>query len=334
MKTRIALWTLLGMALTLPPAALISAEQTRRNGAARRGPSPRLLRPAAPAGARCVAAHSTTPALYACLQRTPVPGDAAVGWKEVDIGVVPASASDAGGYADAAAQDDFCANTYCWIATVYDQSGHKNDLIQAPRGGTGSPTAMGGFNSVPIADMAPVTVMGHKAYGIFIEPGMGLRDDNPHGTAVDDQAEGQYWVVNGHHFNGGCCFDYGNAEIDSRDDDAGTMETAYFGNANNWYHGPPPGPWIMTDQEKIWWVASLIRPNNKNCDLPIIKWRFVTGMADGEPHHWRSMGGDAQTGELTTMFDGKHRSGSRSNARPTVMEHRAVAASSNRSQRF
>ena len=69
------------------------------------------------------------------------------------------------------------------------------------------------------------------------------------GTAVDDQAEGQYWVINGQHYNSGCCFDYGNAEIDSRDDGNGTMETTYYGNATAWYRGPAPGPWIMTDQE-------------------------------------------------------------------------------------
>src|SRR4029077_11027694 len=33
-------------------------------------------------------------------------------------------------------------------------------------------------------------------------------------------------------------------------------------------------------------------------------WRFVTATADGEPHHWRSMGGDAQQGDLKVMFDG------------------------------
>jgi hypothetical protein len=97
--------------------------------------------------------------------------------------------------------------------------------------------------------MAPITIMGHKAYGVFIAPGMGLRQNDAKGTAVDDQAEGQYWVINGLHFNNGCCFDYGNAEIDSRDDGNGTMETSYFGNATAWYHGNPPGPWIMTDQE-------------------------------------------------------------------------------------
>src|ERR1041385_5643244 len=199
----------------------------------------------------CVAAHSTTRALYASYNGPLYQVLRQSDGKTLDIGVVQASASlipDPGGYANAAAQDAFCANTYCWIAKIYDQSPKHNDLIQAPRGGFSGP-AMGGFNNLPIADMAPITIMGHKTYGVFIAPGMGLRQNDVKGTAVDDQAEGQYWVISGHHYNSGCCFDYGNAEIDSRDDDNGTMETMYYGNAGAWYHGNPPGPWIMTDQE-------------------------------------------------------------------------------------
>jgi len=216
---------------------------------------------------------------------------------------VASASPDGGGYADAAAQDRFCANTYCWITTIYDQSGKHNDLTQAPRGGFSGP-ALGGFNNVPLADMAPITIMGHKVYGVFIEPGMGLRVDDAKGTAVDDQPEGQYWVINGRHFNSGCCFDYGNAEIDSRDDDNGTMETAYFGDAPWWYHGNPPGPWVMTDQENN--LVGCVNPDgSKLCvNLPNISWRFVTAMAKGEPHHWTSLGGDAQRGDLSVMFDG------------------------------
>jgi len=224
--------------------------------------------------------------------------------KTLDIGVVRPGKGDPGGYADAAAQDKFCADTYCWITILYDQSGKGNHLTQAPRGGFSGP-AMGGFNNLPIADMAPVTLMGHKVYGIFIEPGMGLRDDDPVGTAVDDQAEGQYWVINGLHYNSGCCFDYGNAETDSRDDGDGTMETTYFGNATAWYKGQAPGPWIMTDQENNLVGCVNPSPNDKYCpDLPSITWRFVTATADGEPHHWRTLGGDGQQGDLKVMFDG------------------------------
>ncbi|HEX6770896.1 MAG TPA: arabinofuranosidase catalytic domain-containing protein [Acidobacteriaceae bacterium] len=214
-----------------------------------------------------------------------------------------APVADPGGYADAASQDKFCGGTYCWISIIYDQSPKHNDLIQAPRGGFSGP-ALGGFNTLPIADMAPITIMGHKVYGVFIEPGMGLRQNNVKGTAVDDQAQGQYWVVSGKHFNAGCCFDYGNAEIDSRDDDNGTMETLYFGNATPWYSGAGNGPWIMTDQENNL-VGCVNDDGTKGCpNLPSIPWRFVTAIGKGEPHHWTSMGGDAQKGALSVMFDG------------------------------
>ncbi len=165
---------------------------------------------------------------------------------------------------------------------------------------------MGGFNNLPLADMAPITIMGHKAYGVFIEPGMGLRWNDAKGTAVDDQAEGQYWVINGHHYNSGCCFDYGNAETDSRDDGNGTMETTYYGNATAWYRGQRPRP-VDHDRpgEQPGGLRQRVPNGSKFCpDLPIITWRFVTATADGEPHHWRSMGGDAQKGDLKIMFDG------------------------------
>jgi non-reducing end alpha-L-arabinofuranosidase len=251
----------------------------------------------ASAGDACVAAHSTTRALYAAYDGPLYQVLRQSDGRKLDIGVTP------GGYADAPAQDKFCTGTYCWISIIYDQSPKHNDLTQAPRGGFSGPS-LGGFNNLPIADMAPVTIMGHKVYGVLIEPNMGLRHDDVRGTAVDDQAEGQYWVVSGKHYNAGCCFDYGNAEIDSRDDDNGTMETLYFGNATPWYSGSGHGPWIMTDQENNL-VGCVNQDGTKGCpNLPSIPWRFVTAIAKGEPHHWTSLGGDAQKGELSVMFDG------------------------------
>jgi hypothetical protein len=89
-----------------------------------------------------VAAHSTTRALYASyngpLYQVMRLSDHAVR----NIGVVQPSASpvrDPGGYADAAAQDAFCANTTCLIIKIYDQSGHGNNLTQAPHGGFSGP---------------------------------------------------------------------------------------------------------------------------------------------------------------------------------------------------
>jgi hypothetical protein len=297
MKTRIDCVRMLALALTVigTTLAMNAAAATPRP----KGPCDIY----AAAGDPCVAAHSTTRALYAAYNGPLYQVMRQTDGKTLDIGIVPPAGSDAGGYANAAAQDAFCANTYCWITIVYDQSSKHNDLIQAPRGAFSGP-AMGGFNNLPLADMAPITIMGHKAYGVFIAPGMGLRQNDAKGTAVDDQAEGQYWVINGQHYNSGCCFDYGNAEIDSRDDGNGTMETTYYGNAPYWYHGTPPGPWIMTDQENN--LVGCVNPDgSKLCaKLPNISWRFVTAMAKGEPHHWTTLGGDARQGALSVMFDG------------------------------
>ena len=258
----------------------------------------------AAAGNPCATAHSTTRALLAAYDGPLYQVMRQSDGKTMDVGVVAPTSKDPGGYADAAAQDPFCKDTYCWITVIYDQSGHENHLRQAPRGGFGGP-AMGGFNNLSLADWAPVQLNGHKVYGVFIAPGMGYRWNDAKGTAVDDQAEGQYWVINGHHYNSGCCFDYGNAETDSRDDGDGTMETTYYGNQPVWYHGDAPGPWIMTDQENNLVGCVNDDPNDKFCEgLESISWRFVTAFADGEPHHWRSMGGDAQNGGLKVYYDG------------------------------
>jgi hypothetical protein len=295
------------VAQAAPVAQAALAAQAAPAGQA---PPPRPQGPCdiyAAGGTPCVAAHSTTRALYASyngpLYQVMRLSDDAVR----NIGVTQPHAvpfPDPGGYADAAAQDAFCANTTCLITKIYDQSPNHNDLTQAPRGAFSGP-AMGGYDNFPVADMAPVTISGHKAYGVFIAPGMGLRDNSPAGTAVGDQPEGMYWVLDGHHFNDGCCFDYGNAEIDSHDDGNGTMETSYFGNATAWYHGTAPGPWVMTDQENN--LVGCVNPGStsKLCTgLPSITSRFVTAVAKGQPHQWASLGGDAQTGTLSTMFSG------------------------------
>ena len=306
MKTKIGCALLLSLVLAAVGASLTMAQQASTGNAVPQRPEGPCDLYAA-AGNPCAAAHSTTRALYAAYNGPLYQVLRQSDGKTLDIGVVPPSASpvaDAGGYANAAAQDKFCAGTYCWISIIYDQSPKHNHLTQAPRGGFAGP-ALGGFNNLPIADMAPITIMGHKVYGVFIEPGMGLRQNDVKGTAVDDQAEGEYWVVYGKHYNSGCCFDYGNAEIDSRDDDNGTMETLYFGNATPWFSGADHGPWIMTDQENN--LVGCVNPDgSKGCpNLPSIPWRFVTAMAKGEPHRWASLGGDAQKGALSVMFDGR-----------------------------
>ena len=256
------------------------------------------------AGTPCAAAHATTRALYASYNGPLYQVVRKSDGRTLKIGVVRPSAGDAGDYTNAAAQDAFCANTNCWISIVYDQSPKGNHVYQAPRGaflGQG----MGGYNNIPLADAAPVMVMGHKVYGIYIVPGMGLRLNDPKGTAVDDQGQGQYWVIDGTHFNSGCCFNYGNAEITSRDDGNGTMESTHYGNSTSWFHGQAPGPWAMTDQENNLVGCTNPGSDSKYCaNLPSLSFRFVTAIAKGKPGSWSSASGDAQKGALTLQYDG------------------------------
>src|SRR5689334_17205177 len=118
MKTRITLSLMLAAELTLLCAASTVAQTA---GVGRNVPR----RPQGPcdiyaaAGDPCVAAHSTTRALYASYNGPLYQIMRQSDGKTLDIGVVQASATDAGGYVNAAAQDTFCANTYCWITTLY-----------------------------------------------------------------------------------------------------------------------------------------------------------------------------------------------------------------------
>ena len=142
MKTKMNPALLLAIGLTFAASTLTTAQQ------ARAGSSSSASRPEGPcdiyaaAGDPCVAAHSTTRALYASYNGPLYQVMRQSDGKTLDIGVVQPVASpdpDPGGYADAAAQDRFCSNTYCWITSIYDQSPKHNNLTQAPRGGFGGP---------------------------------------------------------------------------------------------------------------------------------------------------------------------------------------------------
>ena len=202
-------------------------------------------------GLPCWSAHSTTRALSKTWDGPLYQVYRFSDGKLKDIPVVQPSPGDAGGYADAAVQDTFCANTSCEIQRVYDQSGEGNDLYRAPMGGdeTHAGALPGGNDNVPIADWAPVSIGGHKVYGIFSTNNMGLRNNDPSNVVMDDDPESIYWVIDGRHFASGCCYGYGNGEPDSRDNGNGTMEAMAFTISRNWHIGSGPGPWGMTDQE-------------------------------------------------------------------------------------
>src|SRR3989440_10364550 len=102
------------------------------------------------AGTPCVAAHSTTRALYGSYSWPLYQVRRASNGATTNI-----SPLSAGGVANAAAQDSFCAGTTCVITEIFDQSGHGNNLTQAPGGG-----AAGGPDNLANATAAPVSVGG------------------------------------------------------------------------------------------------------------------------------------------------------------------------------
>lgn len=282
------------LALVLAMAtAMLGGRATAGSGAAAAGSLPCDLYAAG--GTPCVAAHSTTRALYSAYNGRLYQVKRASDGSTRDIGVL-----GTGGYADAAAQDSFCAGTSCLITVIYDQSGRGNHLTQAPPGGFSGP-AEGGYDNLAEASAAPVTVGGHKAYGVFIAPGTGYRNNHTNGIATGDQPEGMYAILDGTHYNGGCCFDYGNAETNSRDNGNGTMEAIYFGNIKVWGYGTGNGPWVMADLEN-----GLFSGVNRgyNANDPSVSHRFLTAVVKGGPNRWAIRAGNAQSGGLSTYYDG------------------------------
>ncbi|WP_034272093.1 arabinofuranosidase catalytic domain-containing protein [Actinospica robiniae] len=242
-------------------------------------------------GTPCVAAHSTTRALYAAYN-----GNLYQVRRSSDNSTLNIGVTSAGGYANAAAQDSFCSGTTCVITEIYDQSGHGNNLTDAPAGG-----AAGGPDGLANATAAPTTLNGHKAYGVYIAAGDGYRDDSTSGIATGDNAESEYAVLDGTHYNGGCCFDYGNAETDAHDDGNGTMEAIYFGNIKVWGYGTGNGPWIMADMENG--LYSGVNAGY-NANDPTTSYRYTTAMIEGGANKWAILGGNAQSGGLATDYSG------------------------------
>ena len=245
----------------------------------------------AAAGTPCVAAHSTVRALFSAYNGNLYQVRRASDNATLNIGVLRA-----GGFANAAIQDSFCVNTNCVITIIYDQSGHGNNLTQAPGGG-----AAGGPDNLANANALPLTVSGHHVYGLYVAPGTGYRNDHTSGIATGDNAEGEYAIFDGTHSNSGCCFDYGNAETSNNDTGNGHMEAIYFGTSTGWGSGSGHGPWVMADLENG--LFSGVNAGYNSGDQSITS-HYVTAMVKGGANRWAIKAGNAQSGGLTTMYNG------------------------------
>jgi Alpha-L-arabinofuranosidase B, catalytic. len=228
----------------------------------------------------CVAAISTTRALYKSYTGPLYQVTRESDKKQAEIGVLR------NGYADAAKQDKFCANTTCTITRLYDQTPNHNDMTLAPKGGAAHGPGPNGQDIAAVANALPATIDGHKVYGIAISPGMGYRNDKPAQTAVNGQPEGVYMVTSALHLNAKCCFDFGNAETNDLDNKAGHMDAI-----NIMCHGNPCSPDAGLDMEDGIYGHLKVPAGTM----------FVTdmGASDGQ-HRYAIYQGNAQTGDLTT----------------------------------
>ncbi len=228
----------------------------------------------------CVAAYSTTRALYSAYKGPLYEVTRRSDKISINIGLLP------DGYANAAKQNAFCAHTTCTITKIYDQSPNHNDLTPAPPGGAARGPGPNGYDIPAVANALPVTVAGHKVYGVAISPGMGYRNDTAVGTAVNGQPEGVYMVTSALNLNEKCCFDFGNAETNNRDNKAGHMDAI-----NIMCHGNPCRPEAGLDME-----------NGIYGHLKVpLGTAFVTDMGanDGQ-HTYAIYEGNAQSGNLTS----------------------------------
>jgi hypothetical protein len=240
------------------------------------------------AGNPCVAAHSTTRALYAKYDGPLYNVTRTSDQKSANIGLLAV-----GGFADISAHEKFCSKLNCVISNVFDQSPQGNHLGQRHK------LVNASQHKITVGpDNTPV-------YGMWFDPGFGYHVDKTTGVATGNDPESIYAVLSGTHFNGGCCFDYGNSEINDRDDGCGTMEAIYFGNAH-WHKNSGAGntgPWIGADLEQGMYYGGG-NMTQQNPGSPAMPYPFVTAYLRGRTDGFTLKGGDATKGTLTTTYDG------------------------------
>ena len=243
----------------------------------------------------CVAAHSTVRALLGAYGGSLYQVKRASDGTTKDIPVLAP-----GGYANSAAQDTFCTGTTCTITKVYDQSGHGNFLeAETPDSGVKGHTGMTAAN----ATQESLSAGGHQVYSLYMKGSQAYwRDGSKTGMPIGAAPQAIYMVTSGKHFNGGCCFDYGNGETNRTYLPGPSMDAIYFGNGTTWGSGSGAGPWVMADLEDgVFSGASATKNNNLLSNAS----SYVTAMEKNNgTTEMQLKASDATTGTLATYYKG------------------------------
>jgi len=139
-------------------------------------------------------------------------------------------------------------------------------------------------------------------------------NEGTQGVATGDAPEAIYSVLDGTSYNAGCCFDYGNAEINGVDDGAATMEALYWGADTQFGEsGGGNGPWVGADIENGlsfgYANGSANVSTNTTVNFPYVT-AIVKGLSASQcPSGLTSSGcfelkaANAQSGALAVKFD-------------------------------
>ena len=222
----------------------------------------------------------------------------------------------ADGFADTSVQDPLCpTGTTCTIATLYDQSGNKNDLIRGSAGSTNGGAHGGMTDYESNAAKGGLTVNGHHVYPLYMNQYEGYRTPlnvKAKGVSLGNMAQGIYELADGTHSGTQCCWDFGSVSPDPNV--YVVMNTLFFGTAF-WGNGAGSGPWFMGDFEGgVWAGGSKIgdpgwgglndqHPSNPN--NPSLKVQFALGVLHTPVGQYALRMADIKTAtDLTTAYSG------------------------------
>lgn len=253
-------------------------------------------------GTPCVAAHSSVRALYSSFAGNLYQVRRSSDNTMKDIPVVAP-----GGAANSSVQDQFCTGTTCVITKLYDQSGNGNFMEYQ-----GAGSSVTGSAAPAVATTEKFQLSGQNVYSLYIKPGNTYwRDGSKTGIPTGAAPEGMYMVTSGKHYNGGCCFDYGNSETTRKADAAGAMDAIYFGSScwfkdashPNYNCNTGSGPWVQADLE--WGLFASNSSTTWNSKSVSFTSTYVTAMLKNNGTTRMALkGGNAQSGGLTTTWDG------------------------------
>ena len=235
----------------------------------------------ATAGNPCVAAYSTTRALYAKFSGPLYQVTRSDGMTHDIVPIYP------GGAAFAANQDTFCRNSECFVSILYDQSPQGNHLT--PSGQL--------LNSTGLPMFAGHTpwLRQNGVYGLYFNAGFGHKREVANGLALGVAAETYYAVVGANNYSSSCCFEFANGNSGTN------LQGIYFGSNNSTGFGSGAGPWTMlAEQGTLYSGNTQYNPNL----YPVQFTDFVTSVVKGNQNNFAIKTGNAVYGKLTLGYEG------------------------------